>query len=385
MPTIRCGQVCKSKIAIIGTIGSSLYSFRSDLIRALVGKGHAVYAFAMDYDESSKEKVRNLGAIPVDYRLSRGGLNPFADIATTYQLVRVLKEIKPDLVLSYFVKPIVYGSIAAKIAGVSSVVGMMEGLGYNFTDQPEGLTSKAKLIRSVQLFLYRLAFPCLDTLIFLNPDDPIDLLDKYHLKVRRLEVLGGIGVNLEQYQYSNVDIGKIKFLFIGRLLKEKGIHEFVQAAQIVREQYTEVEFIVLGGLDKENPGALQHDELNRLIQSGVITYPGHVSDVVHWIRHSSVFVLPSYREGVPRSTQEAMAIGRAVITTDVPGCRETVIDGVNGFLVPKWSSKEIAEKMIYLIENPHEIERMGNESRRIAEEKFDASIVNAKLIEILEL
>lgn len=370
------------KVAIIGTTAFTLYGFRSDLIRTLVGLGHAVYAFAMDYDESSKEKVRGLGAVPVDYRLSRGGLNPFADIATTYMLVRTLKGIKPDLVFSYFAKPIIYGSIAAKIAGVPKIIGMVEGLGYNFTDQQEGIVTKVKMIRNVQVFLYRLAFPCLDTLIFLNHDDPRDLLEKYGLKVNRVVVLGGIGVDLEQYPYSKVNTETIKFLFIGRLLKEKGIYEFVQAAQLVKSQSKEVEFIVLGGVDVDNPGALRSDELNALVASNVITYPGHVSDVVEWIRLSSVFVLPSYREGLPRSTQEAMAIGRAVITTDVPGCRETVIDGVNGFIVPKWSAKEMAEKMIYLIEHPHEIERMGNESHRIAQEKFDASIVNAKLIEI---
>ena len=177
----------------------------------------------------------------------------------------------------------------------------------------------------------------------------------------------------------------LKFLFIGRLLKEKGIHEFVQAAKLVKKVYPESQFTVLGAIDHHNLGALQQTELDTLISSNIIQYPGHVSNIKDWIADNHVFVLPSYREGVPRSTQEAMAIGRAVITTDVPGCRDTVIDGVNGFLVPKWNPEALAEKMIYFIENPEQTQVMGAESYKIAVEKFDAEKVNQRLVNILGL
>ena len=375
------------KIALIGTIASSLYGFRADLITALLKQGHTVYAFTSDYTQAELSKIKALGAVPVTYNLNRGGLNPLSDIKATYLLSKKIKEIAPDLVFSYFAKPVIFGTLAAKIAKVPRVIGMLEGLGYAFTEQPEELNKKTKLIKSIQIFLYKIALPQLDTIIFLNPDDPKDLLDEYQIKVKQVEILGGIGLNLKDYSYQSAANTQdpIKFLFIGRMLKEKGIHDFIAAAKVVKQIYPDVQFTVLGAIDSSNPGALQQSELDELISLNVINYPGHVDNVKDWIVGSHVFVLPSYREGVPRSTQEAMAIGRAVITTDVPGCRETVVDGVNGFLVEKWNPQVLAEKMIYFIEHPDQIAIMGHESYKIAQEKFDADKVNKRLINMLGL
>ena len=375
------------KIVIIGTVASSFYGFRSELIKTLRAKQHTVYAFTSEYSQDDLKRIEELGAIPVTYQLNRGGLNPLADITATYALSKKIKSIAPDLVFSYFAKPVIFGTLAAKLAKVPKIVGMLEGLGYTFTDQPEGLNKKTKLIKSAQVLLYKLALPQLDKLIFLNPDDPKDLLERYSINVKQVEVLGGIGLNLNEYAYQPIDNIKrpIKFLFIGRLLKEKGIHEFIAAVRQVKQRYPDAQFTVLGAIDSSNPGALQQSELDKLVSLNIINYPGQVDNVQKWIADSHVFVLPSYREGVPRSTQEAMAIGRAVITTDVPGCRETVIDGVNGFLVEKWNPQALAEKMIYFIEHPEEIKKMGYESYRIAQEKFDADKVNKRLINMLGL
>lgn len=375
------------QIVLIGTVASSFYGFRADLIRELYKKGHIVYAFTSEYTDTDLRKIKSLGAIPVTYDLNRGGLNPLADIKATYLLAKKIKEISPDLVFSYFTKPVIFGTLAAKWAKVPKIVGMLEGLGYTFTDQPEGLLPKTKLIRNLQIFLYRIAFPYLDQLIFLNPDDPVDLLEKYNLHVKAVNILGGIGLNLESYPYrpiSKLPVN-LNFLFIGRLLKEKGIHDFIAAIKLVKHKYPNTTFTVLGAVDKSNLGALSEDEVSNLKQVGIIEYPGHVNNIQEWIVKSDVFVLPSYREGVPRSTQEAMAIGRAVITTDVPGCRETVIDGVNGFIVPRWNPEKLAEKMIYFIEHPEKIQVMGEASHKIAIEKFDANKVNQKLMDILGL
>ncbi|MDB0180253.1 glycosyltransferase family 1 protein [Acinetobacter baumannii] len=373
------------KIAFVGTTGSSFYGFRADLIRMLVTNGHQVYAFTSEYTESCLEKIKALGAEPVTYQLSRGGLNPFADIASTYQLIRKIKIIKPDIVFSYFAKPVIYGTLAASFAKVPHVIGMLEGLGYTFTAQPEGQSGKTKLIRNIQVLLYRLALPRLDDMIFLNPDDENDLIHTYALPVKKVHILGGIGLDLKEYCYSPAPVEPVNFLFIGRLLKEKGIFEFINAIRKVKNKYPDTKFTILGGLDTQNMGALSKSQLDELIAEGLFEYPGHVSNVKDWIANSSVFVLPSYREGVPRSTQEAMAIGRPVITTDVPGCRETVVDGLNGFLVPKWDPKALAEKMCYFIENPEQINIMGLEGYRIAQENFDVSKVNKKLFEIMGL
>lgn len=375
------------KIILIGTLASSFYSFRADLIRTLLKNGHQVYAFTSEYTAEDLKKIEQLGAIPVSYTLNRGGLNPLADIIATYQLSKKIKTINPDLVFSYFSKPVIFGTLAAKLAKVPRVIGMLEGLGYTFTEQPEGLSKKTQLIKKIQVFLYKIALPHLHQLIFLNPDDPKDLLEKYAINVKNLEVLGGIGLNLQDYPYQplrNIHL-PLKFLFIGRLLKEKGIHEFVQAAKLVKKTYPDTEFTVLGAIDHHNLGALQQTELDSLISSNIIQYPGHVSNIKDWIADCHVFVLPSYREGVPRSTQEVMATGRAVITTDVPGCRETVVDGANGFLVPKWDPEVLAEKMIYFIEHPEQVRLMGAESYKIAVEKFDAEKVNLRLVNILGL
>lgn len=185
------------------------------------------------------------------------------------------------------------------------------------------------------------------------------------------------------YKKSEPDISTVSFLFIGRLLAEKGINEFIGAAKIVKENNPNVSFIVLGGLDEANPGSISIKELNSLCNAGVVNYQGHVADVRCWIDLASVFVLPSYREGMPRSTQEAMAIGRAVITTDVPGCRETVVDGVNGFIVTAWSAEKIADKMIYFINNKDEVIKMGANARKFAEEYYDVKKINKRLIKIL--
>lgn len=373
------------KIVFITTVASSIYGFRQPLIVELLKQGHHVYAFISEYTQPELEKIQAMGVIAIPYQLNRGGLNPFSDILVTYKLAKKLEKIQPDLVLSYFAKPVIFGTFAAKIAGVSKIFAMLEGLGYTFTEQPEGLSRKAKIIRRIQVALYRLSLPLANKVIFLNPDDPKDLLEQYHIKVKQVEILGGIGLDLSEYPYSPVYVSEnIRFLFIGRLLKEKGIHEFIAAAKQVRHRFPNTLFTVLGAIDEVNPGALSQQELDTYIQSGLIEYPGQVSNVVEWIMNSQVFVLPSYyREGVPRSTQEAMAIGRPVITTDVPGCRETVIDGVNGFLIPVWNSEKLAERMIYFIENSQEIARMGNESYRIAQQKFDVSKVNQRLIQIL--
>jgi len=374
------------KIVMIGTLASSFLGFRADLIKSLLEQKYTVYAFTSEHSKEDLSLLETLGAIPITYELNRGGLNPLSDVKATYALAKKIKAIAPDIVFSYFAKPVIFGTLAAKLARVPKAIGMLEGLGYTFTEQPKVTSKKTQLIKNVQVLLYKIALPQLDKIIFLNPDDPRDLLDKYSIKVKEVEVLGGIGLNLEDYPYSNVYPDIPTFIFVARLLSEKGIHDYMAAAKIVKNKYADAKFIVLGSIDKQALGALTEAELKQFTEANIVEYLGHVNNVPEWISNSSVFVLPSYyREGVPRSTQEAMAIGRAVITTDVPGCRETVVDGVNGFLVEKWNPQALAEKMIYFIEHPEEIKKMGYESYKIAQEKFDADKVNKRLISMLGL
>ena len=353
------------------------------MIEALVGRGDQVFAFAIDYNQQSRKEVEEIGAVPVDYCFSRSGLNPLKEMVNMYRLSRTLRKIAPELVFSYFSKPVIYGTFAAVLAGVGRRVGMLEGLGYLFTDQITGPSVLVRFIKMIQVILYKFSIPFLEKIIFLNSDDKRDLLDRYEISPKSSAVLGGIGVDLNLYPYSKPEISPVSFIFIGRLLVEKGIKEYISAAKLVKSRHPQALFFLVGGSDEANPGCLSQEELEDLQNSNVLIYPGNVSDVRCWIMKAGVFVLPSYREGVPRSTQEAMAMGRPIITTDVPGCRDTVVDGKNGFLVPPWSASALAEKMVYFIENPDAIEVMGAASRVMAEEKYDIKKVNNALLKFL--
>jgi len=375
------------KIAIIGSTAYNLYNFRKDFIFACLEHGHQVYAFVSEYDDQWLDIIKNLGVIPITYQLSRGGLNPLSDLRSTYQLTHKIKEIQPDIVFSYSTKPVIYATLAAYKMKVPYIYGMIEGLGSPFTINKYGQSFKAKLIRFIQVSLYRLAFPYLDKIIFLNHDDPKDLVHRYNLphKKNAIEVLGPIGLNLQDFGYKKWDDQKeISFIFIARLIAEKGIFEYLEAAKIIKKKYPEVSFKIIGCLDSENPTGLKQAEIDRLIEMGIIEYDGFVKDVAQRISNSTVFVLPSYyREGVPRSTQEAMAIGRPVITTDVPGCNETVVDGVTGFLIPKWDVAALVKKMIYFIEHPEQVNKMGYQGFLYAKKNFNADLINYRLSKML--
>lgn len=368
---------------IIGSIASMMINFRKELIVELA-KEHEVFCLCSDYDDESRAVVAKLGATAIDYSLNSKGLNPIKDLFAFIGLCKILKYYKPDVVFCFFVKPVIYGAIASKFSKIKRVIGMIEGLGNAFVVHKNGVNFKTKLIKYVQVILYKISLPLLDALVFLNKDDKNDLINAYGIKTKQIYILGGIGVDLTKFSYQIAPIKPVSFIFVARLLAEKGIFEYIQAAKVIKEKYKYVKFYVLGSFDENNPFSIKQDEMARYVAIGAIEFIGFVKNVKEHMSNSSVFVLPSYyREGVPRSTQEAMAIGRAVITTNSVGCKETVKDGVNGFLVPPYDSKILAEKMIYFIQNPDKIVQMGTESRKIAEEKFDINKKNKKLISII--
>jgi glycosyltransferase involved in cell wall biosynthesis len=324
--------------------------------------------------------------VPIDYNLSRYSLNILADLKMMFQLKVKLEDIKPDIVLSYFVKPAIYGTLAARLANIPIRIAMLEGLGYVHTASQNGYGFKKRILQIVQGVLFTISFKFASKIIFLNPDDPIDLSKMTLFSKSKVEVLGGIGLELLDYPYSIPNMNKpTRFIFVARLLAEKGIYQLIEAIKLVQKKYPNTKLVILGGLDEGNPAGLTRKDLKDLIKQEIIIYPGWVHNVNEWLNDSHVFVLPSYREGVPRSAQEAMAVGRPILTTDVPGCRETVVDGENGFLVPAFDVEKIAEKMMWFVEHPEKIEPMGLVSRRIAEERFDVHRVNASMLEIMGL
>lgn len=375
----------KKKIAIIVNEVSTLLHFRKELIKDLVKEQYEVFCIAEGYSSQTKDIIRSWGAEPVEHNLKRSNLNPLNDLVQVFKIRKTLKQISPDVVLTCFVKPVIFASISAKLAGVKRRIGMIEGLGYAFTPSPTPKGFKSKLIKVLQIFLYQISLPTLDKVLFLNPDDKNELLEKHNIHVKDSEVIGGIGVNLDEYFYTEQNISdNVSFIFLGRLLKEKGIFEFLSAARKVKEKYSQTQFFVLGQIDKQNPTAISEEILQTYIDDEIIIYPGYVTNVQEYIAKSNVFVLPSYREGVPKSTQEAMAMGKVILTTDVPGCKETVVDGLNGFIVPVFSTHELVEKMIYLIENKSELVQMGYNSHKISENKFNVRDINKKIISILD-
>ena len=373
------------RIALVSqNVSPGITTFRKELILELIERGHEVYALASDYSETSRQQVKAFGAIPISYPMDRAGLNPIKDFINWLALCRTLKQIKPMVVLSFFMKPSIYGTLAAKVVGVERRFAMVEGLGYAFTKEKRGFTLKKKLIQKVLGLLSTVSFFFADKVFFLNRDDSRDLRQVSLFSENKVITLGGIGVDLCKFRYEPLKTrSRLRFIFIARLLKEKGIYEFINAVRMVKETYPDTEFVVLGGLDSENPSGITQSELDNFIDEGLISSPGFVTDVEKWISDSDVFVLPSYREGIPRSTQEAMAMGKAIITTDTPGCRETVIEGVNGLLVPPFDASKLAESMIYLINNKDVVLKMGEASRVFAEEHFDVKKINKKLIDIL--
>lgn len=260
---------------------------------------------------------------------------------------------------------------------------MYNGMGLDFVFTPTSavMSFKRRMLKKLVLKLYKLGISCAHRVIFLNPDDRDELVAEGVLAKEKSFLLGGIGLDLVNWSLSPPATNPVTLLLVARLLREKGINEYAAAARIVKAKYPAARFVLLGGLD-ENPGAITVADVEVWVNEGILEWHGHVP-VRPWLEKTSVFVLPSYREGVPMSTQEAMAMGRPVITTDVPGCRETVIDGVNGFLVPVRNPAALAEKMCRFIEKPKLISQMGLESRRLAEERFDVQKVNEKLIGLL--
>ncbi|AHE61807.1 TPA: glycosyltransferase family 4 protein [Escherichia albertii] len=370
------------RILLIGNQSGTIVLFRKRLIEKLVSKNCVVHTLTMDNDAENFKRIINMGAHPAKYEFSRSGTNPLSDLFNTIKLSRIIKKIEPDIVFCFFPKPVIFGTLAARIIGITKIDVLLEGLGYCYTRHatPDGI--KKKILRTVQTTLYRLALPLCRKVIFLNPDDHKELLLQNNISVKSTKIIGGIGVDLSEYNYSPAPVKPVHFTMISRLLVEKGIREFVHAAEKVKLRYPEVKFSIAGAFD-DNPGGITSSEFEGWVKNGSIEFLGQVSDIKSHLINSSVFVLPSYREGVPRSTQEAMAVGRAIITTDVPGCRETVIDGRNGFLIPPWNAEALAEKMFVFIEQPDLILTMGRTSREIALEKFDQEQVCDRLVSMI--
>ena len=367
------------KILVMAGYAKSLVNFRGPLLSALARAGHEVIASAPECDEDIKQNLDNMGIKYCSLPLERTGMNPVKDVISLIRMVRFFRSLKPDIVLSYTVKPVIYGSLAAKWAGVPFIHSIITGLGYAFM----GEGYKGLVIKRFVAGLYRAALRYNMSVFFQNPDD-LDLFVTLHIVDERKTVLvNGSGVDIDFYT-TDLPGNAPAFLMIARLLRDKGVQEYVEAARILKSKHPQTAFQLLGPLDS-NPTSISKSVLDAWQQEGLIDYLGSTNDVRPYLRNATVYVLPSYREGTPRTVLEAMSMGRPIVTTDAPGCRETVIDGDNGFLVPVKDSTALAAAMERFILQPGLIAQMGKRSREIAEQKYDVRKVNAVIMQAMGL
>ncbi|MEO6959749.1 MAG: glycosyltransferase family 4 protein [Burkholderiaceae bacterium] len=364
------------KFLLIASFPDSLVLFRGPLIDALLAHGLQVHVAAPDLATGSavRQFLENKGVHTHDIPLQRTGINPLADARTLFHLWKLMRVVRPNFVLGYTIKPVIYGLLAARLAHVPKRFALITGLGYSF--QGDGRRS---VLRKLVQRLYSFALRGVNTTFFQNPDD--------EALFRRLKILQpldaslvvhGSGVNIDYYAVAPLPAAP-RFLLIARLLGDKGIREYAQAAQRIRSLYPEVVFGLVGWVD-ENPNSVKQRELDAWVAEGTLEFAGRLSDVRPAIAACSVYVLPSYREGMPRTVLEAMAMGRPIITTDAPGCRETIRNGENGCLVPVRSVDALVAAMLRFINEPALAQSMGKRSRQIAESIYDVRKINAVML-----
>lgn len=374
------------RIFLISNDSAYIHMFRSEFIAALVAKGLAVTVLAPPSERV--EQLRDLGADFIALPISRGGMNPAQEYRSYRFILARLREHRPDIVLNYSIKLVIYGSLAARKAGVPAIYSMITGLGYVFTHH----TFKHKLLQFYAVFQYRRALAGNRRVFFLNEDDARIFRERACVRPEQVHLIAGEGVNLKRFDPARFPPdrataarrkrGEVAFLLIARLLKDKGIGEYIEAARRLREPYPTARFHLLGA-PHENPRSYGTADIEAWRAEGVIEYLGVARDVRPVLAAADVYVLPSYREGLSISILEAMAMGLPIVAADVPGCRETVESGANGFLVPPRDAAELALALEKFIVKPKLIEKMGSRSRSLARSRFDVTKINRELLKTL--
>lgn len=369
------------RIVLISGHSESLINFRGKLLTTFVETGNQVTVLGPSQDHSVIAGLMELGVDYKYYPLKRNSFNPIGDLFALAKLYSLLRKLKPEAVLSYMVKPNIYGSLASHLAGIPKVYSIVTGLGHPFL----GSGIRFKILNFIVRRLYQFGLKHNTAVFFQNPDD-LTLFKKLGIVAKNKEtvLVNGSGVDIDHYKPTPLVKKPLVFLMISRLIKEKGVFEYVEAAKIIKERYPDVILRFVTRPDS-NPSSIDISHYQKWKQSGVIEILDYTNDVRPYIAEASVYVLPSYREGTPRTVLEAMSMGRPIITTDTPGCRQTVIDSENGFLIPVKDVSALVQAMERFIKDPGLIDQMGPKGRGLAVEKYDVNKVNTVFMQTMGL
>ena len=367
----------KKKVLMVAPKTDTFVNFRGDLIRDIRAKGYDVTVIVPEdvcrqFFKDNGVKVRLIG-------LKKNSFSVFNTVSYYNELKRIIREEKPDKVFAYTIKPVIFGSLAAKKAGVKEIYSLICGLGMLFCSD----SLKIKLIRSAVGVLYKRALKCNNKVIFQNQDDIDELVKLRYVKRKQCELVSGSGVNLKKFKRNKLPSGPVSFLMVARVLKEKGVMEYFKAASIVKEQHPEAFFRYIGPIDK-NKNAIAMSALKEYISTGMVDYIPGTDNVAKYVAECSVFVLPSYyREGIPKTLIEATAMGRPIITTNTPGCKETVTEGINGWFVKTRNISDLSDKMEWMIKHKNKLQEMGDKSYEMCLERFTIDKINAEMMRIM--
>ncbi len=371
-----------SKIAIIAGLAQSLVNFRGPLLDAMLRAGHEVHAIGPEADPATLDWLSQRGVVYHQIPLARTGLSPRADLETLLAIRTLFKRLKPDIMIAYTIKPVIYGLIAGRLSGVPRRYAMITGLGYAFTEGAASL--KRTMVGHAARLLYRIGIREAHAVAFQNPDDLAVFRQMGIVSPdQKVGIVNGSGVDTTRFAEAPLPDTPV-CLMIARLVADKGVGEFIAAASTIKPAHPDATFVLVGPRDP-NPAALPVGLVEGAIAKGVIDYRGEMEDVRPALAEASIYVLPSYREGTPRSVLEAMSMGRPVVTTDAPGCRETVTDGVNGLLVPVKSVDELAAALERLILDAGLRSRMGQAGRQMAVSRYDADEVAHSVLDLFDI
>lgn len=368
------------KIAVLGNQARGMVNFWSVLLDGMRAAGHTPLCIVPDGDEAVwNEELRARGLTVRHYPLDRKGLNPVRDMRTAAALWRIFREERPDALFAFTIKPVIYGCLAARLAGVPNIFATITGLGYTF--EADNLFKQC--VNKAAVLLYRMALAGARTVFFQNEEDRQVFASAGILKAgASVAMCRGTGVDIAHFSPAEPVLEPPTFLLVGRLLEAKGLPEYAAAAHMLKARYPHARFQVLGP-PEQGLGSVPLERVRAWQDAGDIEYLGQTFDVRPFVAAAGVMVLPSWREGTPCSIMEGMSMGRAAVVTDAPGCREVVADGVNGFRVPLRDAAALAEAMERFIKDPSLIRSMGEAGRRMAEQEFDARKVAAHILAVM--